>query len=852
MRLVLSVLVGSLTIGHLGSDRSGAPPPPGAWLVLPPCGRASSRWQLPTALCGNSCVSQQLSAEANCKSPGEGHSAEDVRKLKAFARLKRWLLENGAALDVDGLALKPSCGSRQESQPSVCPTAAQESRGLVASRVYRRGETLISIPARLTFTAEALEELANGVLPGAFAAGEAGPEDASVRLALFLAFFQALQSDHWTTSRCPPAVQSTARRMPLARLLEGWLVYLQLLTPPPATMPMFWTAAELQALEHPLASSVFERHYRLQAILPRFHSLMTRCLPLLKANSEEKLNSSLLLQKLVAAYATAVSRSVRMSDKEKAFVPLVDLCGHSASEPNAKLLLSAASSRAAACRAADEAGEPSGQQASAAANTMETPGREPKKKRDSIVELEAIEEISPGEDVRISYGQFDNPTLLLNYGLLPRNNPHEKIPLEFSPRRVHFALRSVGVDRLRVADDFSFLGPRAVRQLAELGWTGGEGGPVVTISGEGEPDEKLLSAAQVCRAQRSLTARRAQLLRRMRETAVRFIISFLRLALFEDFGVAAPEHLEKPPGEFILEHNNGRLSPGMRMANNFRSSRKTAIRTAIAPKAYGRSPRFVQAKSKLDLMVFITNVFFPSQDPPEYKRKFQKGGCPRWLLDPRKGSVELAKDWLPAAGWSYDVPSQIIQYSGSDEAKEPPHAFPFNLFLPRRASARFALMKRDFFCQGTQIQSTIMLAGANEAGLIFRGVGERNFWTVLLGLGGKIKLFRVKNGEKHQLGTIGDFIVQGQSRGLLFVILLNAAGTHLPPAGGQWYTVNVQELIGDVRVTAALEGKEPVVFSRQQEEEEECRPKNYEDSQGASGLIAGGGPAKFKGTFLAY
>ncbi|CDI79170.1 hypothetical protein, conserved, partial [Eimeria acervulina] len=192
-------------------------------------------------------------------------------------------------------------------------------------------------------------------------------------------------------------------------------------------------------------------------------------------------------------------------------------------------------------------------------------------------------------------------------------------------------------------------------------------------------------------------------------------------------------------------------------------------------------------KSKRDLMVFVTNVFFPVQNPPEYKQLFRRGGCPRWLLDPRLGPPRLSADWLPSAGWRYDVPNSTIIYSSTNEAREPPHTFPFNLFLPRRMSSRFALIKRDFFCQNSQIQSTILLEGANEAGLLFRGIGERNFWAVLLQKGGGIYLIRVKNGEKQILGTVGNFRVQG------------------------------------------AEGEEPVRYTRQQENMEEARPKGYEE-----------------------
>lgn len=193
------------------------------------------------------------------------------------------------------------------------------------------------------------------------------------------------------------------------------------------------------------------------------------------------------------------------------------------------------------------------------------------------------------------------------------------------------------------------------------------------------------------------------------------------------------------------------------------TSMRRLIMPALHPDCDTGHLRFVQTRSKLDLMVFVANTFFPRQYPPEYKQMFKRGGCPRWLLDPRRADAEVLTDWLPpAAAWRYDVPNATIEYSGSEEAKEPQHPFPFNFFLPRRMSLRFALIKRDFFCQNTQIQSTMMLDGAKEAGLVFRAIGERNFWAVLLTLGGSIQLIRVRRGERINLGTVGTYTVQSR------------------------------------------------------------------------------------------
>ncbi|KAL8453235.1 hypothetical protein Emag_001967 [Eimeria magna] len=657
-----------------------------------------------------------------------GSAREDhVAQLRAFDALKRWLTENGALLDVHGLALKPRSHAGQCALVSL--GEATESRGLTAARAYRRGELLASIPTRLSFDLELLEQFVVGATgEQAVMEHEASSHhdteeeptsftkaDQSICLALPLALFQLLHSEN-LNSRLPLALsRSTCRGIPLARLYEGWLLYVRLLKPPPETIPLFWKAAEVRALEHPIASSVFERHFRLQRSVPRFELRVREIFSLQGAHSAG-LDSKTLSKRLLSAYATTVSRTVRMLTAGRAFVPLIDLCDHAAEEANARLTLSASSVQTVVNN------KPEGSFNSDYQRCCNEGG---------FIQLVATKDISPGDQIRVPYGNFDTATLLLNYGLLPSVNPHDKIEVEFSPRRVRFALRAIGVERLMVADDFSFLGPRVVRRLAKLGLTAFgtkcerahesacvKHAPFITVRGDAKPDERLIAAAKILAA--------------------------------HDYDEVNID--DQRSGASEVDYQNS-----------------------------------VKAKSKLDLMVFITNVFFPRQEPPEYKQKFQRGGCPRWLLDPRKGTPDLTKDWLPADGWSYDLASQVIEYRGSEEAKEPAHAFPFSLFLPRRASTRFALIKRDFFCQGTQIQSTIMLNGAKEAGLVFRGVGERNFWAVMLTLGGGINLLRVKNGEKQNLGSVGGFLVQ------------------------------------------VLEGQEPVKFSRQQEKEEEVRPKNYED-----------------------
>lgn len=168
-----------------------------------------------------------------------------------------------------------------------------------------------------------------------------------------------------------------------------------------------------------------------------------------------------------------------------------------------------------------------------------------------------------------------------------------------------------------------------------------------------------------------------------------------------------------------------------------------------------------RSKSRFNLLVSMANLLFPNELPGEYKQTFAELGCKRYSYP---GTLAPEEEWLQTTGWAFNPTDQLISFSGQSEAKEPPHAFPFNLFLPRRPSLRTALIKQNFLCANSQIQAAVMLESAEEAGVLFRVIGERNFWGVFLVPGDDgIKLIRVKNGERIELGSVGKTPVKSET-----------------------------------------------------------------------------------------
>nr|CEL65190.1 TPA: hypothetical protein BN1204_010460 [Neospora caninum Liverpool] len=209
-------------------------------------------------------------------------------------------------------------------------------------------------------------------------------------------------------------------------------------------------------------------------------------------------------------------------------------------------------------------------------------------------------------------------------------------------------------------------------------------------------------------------------------------------------------------------------------------------------------------------MVWLTNIIFPGEEPRSFRTYFSAKGCPTWYVDPNRSPTLFDEDFVVTNGWTYDGVYHTIDYHGAEEMVEPAHPFPF-FFLPQRASSRAALIKRNFLCQNSRVQTEVMLRSAHEAGVIFRGIGERNFWAVLLTAGNGLQLVRVKDGERLVLASL----------------------PYMNVMPGQWYSVAVEEQLGDIRLTG--EKQQSVMYQAQSDDE--FSPRGREDD----GLRQGAG-----------
>ncbi|PFH36224.1 hypothetical protein BESB_044160 [Besnoitia besnoiti] len=218
---------------------------------------------------------------------------------------------------------------------------------------------------------------------------------------------------------------------------------------------------------------------------------------------------------------------------------------------------------------------------------------------------------------------------------------------------------------------------------------------------------------------------------------------------------------------------------------------------------------------RFNLMIWLTNVIFPSEAPQSFRTQFTAKGCPIWYVDPNRPPALFGEDFIVTNGWSYDPSSRTIDYYGGDEMIEPQHPFPF-FFLPRRATSRSALIKRNFLCQNSRVQTEVMLGSARQAGVIFRGISERNFWAFLLTSGNGLELVRVKDGERLVLATISSMNV-------------------MP---GQWYSIAVEEQLGDIRTTGGVAGERQQSTVYRAQADEEFSPRGRESGTGNPQAIA--------------
>ncbi|EUD68047.1 hypothetical protein C922_01659 [Plasmodium inui San Antonio 1] len=244
--------------------------------------------------------------------------------------------------------------------------------------------------------------------------------------------------------------------------------------------------------------------------------------------------------------------------------------------------------------------------------------------------------------------------------------------------------------------------------------------------------------------------------------------------------------------------------------------------------------RFVQ--SKINVLTWLTNVIYPSETPKYFKkhldyrvqrrsRREARNGrevCREYFLKQTYDPVDLNSQWLQTDNWQIDNEKAVIEYKGRDSCRESNHPFPFG-WLDNRMSTRTSLIKRDFFCKKTIAQLEVQMNDAQSCGLIFRIVGERNYWGLLID--NKIlKLIRVKEGELLVLKEFKELKIKSDN----------------------WYVLFAQEVIKDIKVRAGKYGDLSVDYLRKSEDESEYSTAK----QGAFGLLANKGNCKFRNIVL--
>ena len=119
--------------------------------------------------------------------------------------------------------------------------------------------------------------------------------------------------------------------------------------------------------------------------------------------------------------------------------------------------------------------------------------------------MKALRDIVPGEDVSLSYGNLPNDFLLLDYGFVVDNNPHDTVKLSFDPQFVEAAKAVANVGS---AIEDTKIQPWQTRALERLGLTRDREVNLLWVEKEGDSpaDERLLAGVRVltCTRERDL------------------------------------------------------------------------------------------------------------------------------------------------------------------------------------------------------------------------------------------------------------------------------------------------------------------------------------------------------------
>ncbi|CRG99434.1 conserved Plasmodium protein, unknown function [Plasmodium relictum] len=230
--------------------------------------------------------------------------------------------------------------------------------------------------------------------------------------------------------------------------------------------------------------------------------------------------------------------------------------------------------------------------------------------------------------------------------------------------------------------------------------------------------------------------------------------------------------------------------------------------------------RFLQ--SKINVLTWLTNVLYPSQNPKYFKKHLDYRGCREYFLKPSYEPIDLNNGWLQTNNWTINNEDAIIEYMGKESCREPNHPFPFG-WLDNRMTTRTSLIKKDFFCKKTIAQLEVQINDAQTCGFIFRVIGERNYWALIID-NRILKLVRIKEGELIILKEFKELKIKNN----------------------EWYILFVQEIIKDIKVRGGIYGDLSIDYLRKSEDESEYN----ENKQGSVGLIASKGNCKFRNIIL--
>ncbi|SOV14203.1 conserved Plasmodium protein, unknown function [Plasmodium gaboni] len=230
--------------------------------------------------------------------------------------------------------------------------------------------------------------------------------------------------------------------------------------------------------------------------------------------------------------------------------------------------------------------------------------------------------------------------------------------------------------------------------------------------------------------------------------------------------------------------------------------------------------RFLQ--SKINVLTWLTNVLYPSENPKYFKKHLNYRGCREYFLKPSYEPINLNDGWLQTDNWVIHNEEAIIEHTAKDSCREPNHPFPFG-WLDNRMSTRTSLIKKDFFCKKTIAQLEVQMNDAQSCGFIFRILGERNYWSLMID-NKVLKLAHIKDGELIILKEFKELKIKND----------------------QWYVLFVQEILKDIKIKAGIYGDLSVEYLRKSDDETDYN----ENKQGAVGLIANKGRCKFRNIIM--